>query len=257
MENENKKGRRKKEIGYNSVFATRLRDLMEKNNTTQPQLAEAVGVSRQAVGQWQNGNTVPDILDFQKVADYYNVSADYLLGRSESRSNDKDLKDVADYLGISDLSAIFIQDITRKISANEWEKIVNAPDCDYCTLDKGFNSNSADICNWIIQNLFHEAHYTVGALLAQMYRMNKYPSIDVKLTRYEDVTLEYSDFAHLLINKFSDKCKYKIDDLLKACSKTGDIKYHSLYSSDWFRKKFVSSIEEYKKRLEWFDDFPF
>lgn len=92
MGNENKKGRKKKEIGYNSVFATRLRDLMEQNNTTQPQLAEAVGVSRQAVGQWKDGNTVPDILDFQKIANYYNVSADYLLGRAKNKSVNEDIQ---------------------------------------------------------------------------------------------------------------------------------------------------------------------
>ena len=257
MENENKKGRRKKEIGYNSVFATRLRDLMEKNNTTQPQLAEAVGVSRQAVGQWKDGNTVPDILDFQKIAEYYNVTADYLLGRSESQSTDRNLIEIAECLGISDYSALAIQQFSGKISAEEAQKWMDENNYND-ELVNGFNSSSADICNWIINNLLWNVRYTVGALLAQMYRMNKYPLASVNLTRYEDVTLDFSDFAHLLINKCADNFKYKIDDLLKKCSKAGDIKYHSLYGADWLRKEFVSSIEEYKKRLEWFDDiFPF
>ncbi len=97
---ENNKGRKKKEIGFDSPFATRLRELLTETNTTQPTLAAAVGVSRQAVGQWKDGNTVPDILDFQKIADYFKVSTDYLLGRTNVRSLDTNKRAASELTGL-------------------------------------------------------------------------------------------------------------------------------------------------------------
>lgn len=80
MTSNNKKGRKKKEIGSDLIFAVRLRELLEEKEITQSILATAIGVSRQSVGQWKNGKTVPDILDLQKLAKFFNVSADYLIG---------------------------------------------------------------------------------------------------------------------------------------------------------------------------------
>ena len=79
----NTRGRKKKDIGSNSPFATRLRELLEERKITQPVLAEAIGVSRQSVGQWKDGKTVPDILDLQKIAHYFGVSTDYLLCQTD------------------------------------------------------------------------------------------------------------------------------------------------------------------------------
>lgn len=56
---------------------------------TQQQVADKVGVSRQNVGFWIKGTTVPDIFTLSKIADAFNVSTDYLLGRTERKLNDK------------------------------------------------------------------------------------------------------------------------------------------------------------------------
>lgn len=73
--------RTKKLSRYDMPFPTRLRELLNRPGETQGKLAEAIGVQRQSIGQWKDGITSPDINAFNKIADYYNVSADYLLGR--------------------------------------------------------------------------------------------------------------------------------------------------------------------------------
>lgn len=85
---DNNRGRKKKVIGSDITFATRLRELLEERKITQPMLAGAIGVSRQSVGQWKDGKTVPDVLDLQKIAVFFGVSADYLLGLSDIRAQD-------------------------------------------------------------------------------------------------------------------------------------------------------------------------
>lgn len=99
---ENNRGRKKKEIGSNSPFASRLRDLLEERNITQPVLAEAIGVSRQSVGQWKDGKTVPDILDLRKIAVFFGVSTDYLLCQTDVASSDDRVRTMHELTGLSE-----------------------------------------------------------------------------------------------------------------------------------------------------------
>ena len=57
-----------------------LRSLRNKENITQEQLAEALGVSPQAVSRWENEAAFPDISLLPVIANYFNVTTDYLLG---------------------------------------------------------------------------------------------------------------------------------------------------------------------------------
>ena len=99
---ENNRGRKKKEIGSNSPFASRLRELLEERNITQPVLAEAIGVSRQSVGQWKDGKTVPDILDLRKSAVFFGVSTDYLLCQTDVASSDNRVRTMHELTGLSE-----------------------------------------------------------------------------------------------------------------------------------------------------------
>jgi len=69
-----------------SNFPNRLRKLIEEN-TSQVELAKQMGVTRQAISSYSLGRTTPDIEKFQKMADYFGVSYDYLLGK-QTKSND-------------------------------------------------------------------------------------------------------------------------------------------------------------------------
>ena len=57
-----------------------LRELRNKNNITQEQLAEALEVSPQAVSRWENEAAFPDISLLPVIANYFDVTTDYLLG---------------------------------------------------------------------------------------------------------------------------------------------------------------------------------
>ncbi len=55
-----------------------IQALRKKNRVTQEQLADAVKVSSQAVSKWETGGCQPDTLTLPLIADYFNVSMDYL-----------------------------------------------------------------------------------------------------------------------------------------------------------------------------------
>lgn len=87
---------------YNSPFATNLRHLMEVHKTTQEALAGAIEKTRQTVSQYTLGTSEPGYETLVRIANYYDVTLDYLLGRTEDpRKNPCAMDD----LGITERSA--------------------------------------------------------------------------------------------------------------------------------------------------------
>lgn len=64
----------------NSSVSAHIREHREKAGLTQAQLAEAVFATRQTVGNWERGATLPDIQSLQLLAGVFGVTVDELLG---------------------------------------------------------------------------------------------------------------------------------------------------------------------------------
>ena len=73
----------------NHNFSNNLKNLRKQRNLTQEQIAEAFGVSCQAVSKWETNNSYPDILLLPVMADYFGVSVDYLLGHDTGRQREE------------------------------------------------------------------------------------------------------------------------------------------------------------------------
>lgn len=65
-----------------------LKQLRDKNNLSQAELATELKVSRGAVGMWESGDRDPNYSMLLKIAQYFNVSTDYLLGNSNFIGNE-------------------------------------------------------------------------------------------------------------------------------------------------------------------------
>lgn len=66
------------------MFSYRLKELRnKKSGLTQAKLAEVMNVSQQAVGLWERGKNMPSHELVAKLANFFNVSVDYLLGRTD------------------------------------------------------------------------------------------------------------------------------------------------------------------------------
>ena len=60
-------------------FEEKLMALRKKNGMSQEELADRLGVSRQAISRWELGATLPDVPNLLKLSDLFGVSTDYLL----------------------------------------------------------------------------------------------------------------------------------------------------------------------------------
>lgn len=59
----------------------RLKEIRTRHNISQFKLSELMGVSRSAVSMWESGASQPDYDMLIKLADFFDCSTDYLLGR--------------------------------------------------------------------------------------------------------------------------------------------------------------------------------
>lgn len=75
-------------------FPIRLKKLREEKNIRQEDLATILNISRQAISNYEQGTRLPkDEKILFLIADYFNVSIDYLLGRDLQPSNLNQLND--------------------------------------------------------------------------------------------------------------------------------------------------------------------
>ena len=88
----------------------RIKELRQAKRLTQVELANELGLTKQCVSNWENDNVQPSIDMLVKLADYFNVSTDYLLCREDSTKLCVEGLSVTEIAHISDL----IADLKRK-----------------------------------------------------------------------------------------------------------------------------------------------
>ena len=74
------------------IIKNRLRDLREDLDLRQIDVAKATGIDQKTLSNYETGKTNPDSYSLIKLADFYQVTIDYLLGYSTSNiKSDKDI----------------------------------------------------------------------------------------------------------------------------------------------------------------------
>ena len=71
----------------NNTFATRIKELRNKNNLTQKDIADKLGITPTGISYWESGTAVPNYETLKKVAILFNVSIDYLTGYTGEPKN--------------------------------------------------------------------------------------------------------------------------------------------------------------------------
>lgn len=100
----------------------RIKELRLEKQLSQKELASVIGCNQTAVGKYERGSLEPNITTLTLLADFFNVSIDYLVGRADELNNvnvitngaelskdEKTLLDCFNKLGVFERDAILIQ----------------------------------------------------------------------------------------------------------------------------------------------------
>ena len=111
----------------NKTIGQMIGKIRSENNETQQQLADALGVKRELITYWENGTPKREIKAalLAEIAKRYNVSADYLLGLTEYKSQDKSLTAVCDFTGLSEDAITSFHNLTKRYSKGAGIRFLN------------------------------------------------------------------------------------------------------------------------------------
>ena len=68
---------------------TLIKNLLKKNNLKQKALTDYLGISKNAFTNWSNGNNTSYIKYLPKIAEFFDVSVDFLLGKEKPKASFK------------------------------------------------------------------------------------------------------------------------------------------------------------------------
>lgn len=113
-------------------FGDRILQLRNQNNVSQPELAAVLHVGRTTISNYETNYSKPDIETLVKIADYFNVSIDYLLGHSNEkyRELENDEQNVLAYYSRLDdedknyIKGLMIQLFREKTEQKKSKKII-------------------------------------------------------------------------------------------------------------------------------------
>ena len=97
-----------------SIQYSKLKMYRKQNGFSQEDIAERLGVSRQAVAKWENGESLPDIESCVKLADIYGPTVDILIRKIKEEEH-RDGKHIFGLCKLNDKGQITLPASCRKV----------------------------------------------------------------------------------------------------------------------------------------------
>ncbi|MEI7026131.1 helix-turn-helix domain-containing protein [Paenibacillus sp. y28] len=110
-------------------YGNRIAKLREEKRMTQEELALKIGITRAALSHYENNRREPEYQTLQKIADFFSVSIDFLMGRTSKPQQHLDpaVRGFADSLDLSDEAILEQFDLSidgEKLTAEETRRFI-------------------------------------------------------------------------------------------------------------------------------------
>lgn len=221
--------RREQSDNYNKAFPTALRTLMDYKKTTQNELAEYLQKTRQAVSYYCDGSSSPDWETLVKIADFFDISTDYLLGRTDVKTPTATVRAIADETGLSENSICLLQNFAKPCDPNRKISITGT---DYLIWNYG--EYSSDLINDFIEYAFSTSSIPDMPIIDYLnFRQQVESSIKYAERRADLQGAEADHQAYIAVNTYS------------AAIKEGMFPLSADDAAILFRKIFCDKFSEY------------
>lgn len=185
---------------YNAtITGERIKKLRGKK--PQDQCAKELGISRGALSYYENGERKPDAEILYRMAEYFKVSVDYLLGLTKEQTIEPDIKIACEVTGLSGEAIKKIAQLKTKINLS-------------ANCGKGLKVTGTEIMNSLILDKWFEAfmqrlamYYIRTRAIVYMVIENKSISFNIDIVEYEKTLAKLALFevgqaANLIAENF-------------------------------------------------------
>lgn len=200
------------------IFSNRLLELRNARNKKRQEVADDIGISRASLEYYEKGQRKPDIEVLTLLAKYYDVSTDYLLGLSNAKTTDRDIKFICEYTGLSEKSVnilhyfypyeiivptinMLLNSENNKFAVAMW---ISNPESELETVDE---IEKLDIIT-IIESYVNSYYSRDEDKLFTMYDTGRFDTDDPDFIDDEVTTVRHSEIVEkVLLDKLIDKLK--------------------------------------------------
>lgn len=239
-------------------LAENLQTLRKEKRITQEELAEVFGVTSQSISKWELGLSCPDITLLPKIAQYYEVSIDELLGHKANSSLNSIYLQIKDYMKECESPIEASYRIARLAAATmtpsefevkEAKKIIQGKPSYNLTFGQG--DDGVRICG--DQSVFVCSFKDLRSYdITTIRKVSKYLS---KISNFNTLRVLFALFD-LMFND-SIKHSYSIDEIINKCNLSIEEVHKAFNNLDIYfdREEYEKTgIEKYS--LEHYDQVP-
>ena len=153
---------------FGIVLSNLVEEKQKKSGILQEDIAREIGVPSGSLSEWCSDNQTASIDGLRRVADYFKVSTDYLLGLSEVSARNENIQDINIYTGLSQgaIIKLHINNVCgERMQASLISKMIENPDFDdfayiawqYLFSDDDYISGLADM--FVSEASHYGSHY--------------------------------------------------------------------------------------------------
>lgn len=100
-------------------FGKRILDLREKSGKSQEEICSKLGVTQQTLSRYEKGQRKASIKFVVKASKYFNVSTDYLLGITDIKTSNRDIRYIHEHTGLDEFSISTLNNLNNVSSQSE------------------------------------------------------------------------------------------------------------------------------------------
>ena len=183
-----------------------IKDIRKKNNLTQKELADKLGVTYQAVSKWENGKNIPDIEMLKSISEIFNVNFDDVLGTNKNKKKNILISVILTIIIVLIILVIFI--IKSNVNSFEFKQISTSCTEFKITGSVAYNKKNSSI---YISNIEFCGKNDEVYKSLECNLFEEYDNTKVRIGHFnksENVTIkDYLKDVKFMINNYSTICK--------------------------------------------------
>lgn len=202
----------------------KIADARKKLNFSQAQLAESLFISAQAVGKWERGESMPDILMLNRLAEILEVDLNYFSGRIPSESLEKTPQEQLNSQA---------KKLHWDLSSSSW---VDADFSELNNLADKFSSSNIQRCKFINSDLsglllknnhvidcdFSGSNISSSQIQGSNLKSNQFTTCLLQESEFLNCNIKFCDFSNANFSGMTIKsCNFQKNAILNAvCNRT-------------------------------------
>ena len=229
-------------MDYKESFSKRLVNLREKRGITQQELADKLEITRQSLSLYEKTERTINIELLAKIADFFNVSTDYLMGRTEVASMNEDIKTACRITGLSEDAINKIAKILNDHEKYEYIITINDIIGDYRFPELFYYINKYAKC--LITDSPHALTLNADPKDAERAKPLFQKETTMLLDKFDYTICSYGSYSSITFNKVKNIIRDIINRKNEKIIKNNPNYRERIFETDYYPGSFVSIEKE-------------